>query len=143
MSGIFAMDNVRHYNRKILTGCAILVLLAVLGTAALLASSVSRERNRAQYPGSVALTGHSNYASLPSQFRWDNSYRTTDPFPVVYQWYSTTFELGAEARALGDCILLDGTTTAFVIERYTSVVLCDTPSGRLIYVTRSTAFRQQ
>jgi len=142
MPGIFAMDDVGQYNRKILAGCTLLVLLAALGAVALLGSSVSRERKRAQYPGSVALTGHSNYSALPSQFRWDNSYRTVDPFPTVYQWYSTTFDLGAEARALGDCILLDGTTSAFVVERYTSVVLCDTPTARLIYVTRSTAFRR-
>lgn len=125
-----------------MTGCALLMLVAFLAAVALLGSSVSRERNRARYPGSVALTGHSNYSALPSQFRWDNSYRTTDPFPTVYEWYSTTFNLGAEARALGECILLDGTTSAFVVERYTSVVLCDTPTGRLIYVTRSTAFRR-
>ena len=117
-------------------------MMVLLGGLALLGSSVNRERKRAQYPGSVSLTGHSNYSALPSQFRWDNSYRTTDSFPTVYQWYSTTFDLGAEARALGDCILLDGTKSAFVVERYTSVVLCDTPSGRLIYVTRSTAFRR-
>lgn len=142
MPGIFAMDNVGHYNRKIVAGCAFIVLLASLAAVALLGSYVSRERKLAQYPGSVALTGHSNYSSLPSQFRWDNSYRTTDPFPTVYEWYSTKFELGAESRALGDCILLDGTTTVFVVERYTSVFLCDTPGGRLIYVTRSTAFRR-
>lgn len=125
-----------------MAGCALFMLVALLAAVALFGSSVNRERKRAQYPGSVALTGHSNYSALPSQFRWDNSYRTTDSFPIVYQWYSTTFDLGAEARALGDCILLDGTTTAFVVERYTSVVLCDTPSARLIYVTRSTAFRR-
>lgn len=118
------------------------MLVGFLAAVALLGSFVSRERKQAQYPGSISLTGHSNYASLPSQFRWDNSYRTTDSFPAVYQWYSTTFDLGAEARALGDCILLDGTKRALVVERYTSVVLCDTPSGRLIYVTRSTAFRR-
>ncbi len=120
-----------------------LVLVASLALVAFLGSMVSRERKRAQYPGSVSLTGHSNYSALPSQFRWDNSYRTTDSFPTVYQWYSTTFGLGAESRALGDCILLDGTKNALVVERYTSVVLCDTPTGRLIYVTRSTAFRRR
>lgn len=142
MPGIFAMDEVGHYNRKILGGCGVLVLLAFLAIIALLGSFVNRERKRAQYPGSVTLTTHSNYSALPSQFRWDNSYRTTDSFPVVYQWYSTTFDLGAESRALGGCILLDGTTGSFGFERYTSVILCDTPTGRLIYVTRSMAFRQ-
>lgn len=123
-------------------GCGVIIMVMFLGGVALLGSSINRERKRAQYPGSVALTGHSNYSALPSQFRWDNSYRTTDPFPAVYEWYSTTFDLGSEARALGECILLDGTAGAFVVERYTSVVLCDTPTGRLIYVTRSTAFRR-
>ena len=86
------MDDVGHYNRKILTGCGIIVLVVLLGGLALLGSSVNSERKRAQYPGSVSLTGHSNYSALPSQFRWDNSYRTTDSFPTVYQWYSTTFD---------------------------------------------------
>jgi hypothetical protein len=121
-------------------GCAV-VLLAVLALAAVVIVAIGRDRNVAHYPGALPLTHHSNYSGLPFQFRWDNSYFTTDNFTDVYNWYSVTFDLGAEARAIERCILLEGPADQIVIERYLSVLLCNTAEGQHIYVTRSTRLK--
>ena len=137
-------ENVRDYNRdllrKVLLGCGPPVLLIALSLGALLSTAFLNERTASRYPGADILTSHSNYTGLPFQFRWDNSYHSRDSFTDIYNWYSTTFALGAEARANGSCILLDGARKRLAWTRYTSVVLCDTDNGRLIYVTRSTSF---
>jgi hypothetical protein len=127
------------YNRSVLLGCVGFGLLSVLIFVALMGVAVNKDRQRVRYPGSIPMTAHSNYSALPRQFRWDNSYRTSDPFPAVYEWYSITFGLGAEARALGGCILLEGSDKQFAWKRHTSVVVCDTPGERQIFITRSTS----
>jgi hypothetical protein len=127
-----------RWNLNVLLGCSagLIVLLFLLGAAGV--AAIGRARNVAHYPGATPLTNHSNYSGLPYQFRWDNSYFTTDNFTDVYHWYSTTFHLGAEARANGSCILLEGPNDQIVLERYLSVLLCAAPEGQFIYVTRST-----
>lgn len=101
----------------------------------------NREREAARYPGSRPVSSHNNYTGLPYHFRWDNTYRTTDPFVKVYNWYSVGFDLGAEARANGECILLEGNKHRLRFSRQMSVLLCDTPGERMIFVTRSTSLR--
>jgi hypothetical protein len=61
-------------------------------------------------------------------------------FTDVYNWYSVTYELGAESRAIGGCILLEGSKSQFAFSRHFSVFLCNTHFGQMIYVTRSTSF---
>jgi hypothetical protein len=102
---------------------------------------VNQDHQSAQFPGSELVSSHSNYKGLPSHFRWDTSYRTDESFPAVYEWYSVRYRTGAEARALGGCILLEGTSGWLLLERFISVILCDMGTGRMIYVTRSTAFQ--
>lgn len=110
----------------------------MLLSAGLVVFALKRDRNVVHYPNAVPLASHSNYSGLPFAFRWDNSYLTTDNFTAVYNWYSTTFDLGAESRAIERCILLEGPADSLLIERYYSILLCNTPQGQHIYVTRST-----
>lgn len=98
-------------------------------------------RQAARYPGAAQVSSHANYKALPREFRWDDSYRTADPFPAVYNWYSNGFNLGPETKANGTCILLEGVTTQLVVERYMGVMLCETPRGRMIFVSRSMSLR--
>lgn len=123
--------------QNLVLGCgltSILLMVAILGIGGYLWQS---ERDAAHYPGAVRISSHSNYQSLPREIRWDDSYRTADPFPDVYNWYSNGFGLGPEARANSNCILIEGSQRQALIERYTGVMLCDTPTGRMIFVTRS------
>ena len=131
----------KAYNQKVLLGCGALFLLASLFFGVSLGTAVHNNRQLGRYPGAIPIVDHSNYSALPAEFRWDNSYRTSDPFPDVYEWYSINFELGTEARALGECILLEGSQKQLAWRQYTSVFLCDTPRERLIYITRSISLR--
>ena len=117
------------------------LLLEMIAFAALLLLALRLDQRAAQYPDSILVSSHSNYRGLPTQFRWDHAYRTSDSFTSVYNWYSTTFDLGAESRANGNCIYLEGTRRQFMVERHTSVFLCTTPSQQLIYVARFTSFQ--
>ena len=124
-----------------MAGCAgvALLLLFAVGAAAVLA--VRQDRDQTHYPGARLLTSHSNYSGLPNQFRWDNSYFTTDVFTNVYNWYSVTFDLGAESRAIERCILLEGPADQLVLERVYSILLCNAPEGQYIYATRTTRLK--
>ena len=124
---MFNPGDERRLNQRLLGGCAAVALLALLalGVAGVLA--FGRDRNQAHYPGARLLTSHSNYGGLPRQFRWANSYFTTDAFTDVYNWYSVTFDLGAESRAIERCILLEGPIDRIVLERAYSVLLCNAP----------------
>lgn len=135
------MKTQKNYNRKILAGCGIFVLLAVTAVIAFAAAIISQDRESARYPEAEPITRHENYTGLPFNYKWDDTYRTTDPFPAVYNWYSIGFNLGPEMRANGRCILMEGSERRLAATRYTSVLLCDTPNGRMIYVSRSTSFR--
>lgn len=129
------------YNRKIVAGCGFFLILAIVAVISFTAFLISQDRQAARYPDAEPITQHDNYSGLPFNYKWDNAYRTTDPFPAVYNWYSTGFDLGVESRANGRCIYLEGSQKKLAATRYTSVMLCDTPNGRLIYVSRSTSFK--
>lgn len=133
--------NESRYNQKILTGCTIMIGIFTFSLFALLIFAFNLDRQSAQYPGSIPISEHSNYRGLPRQYRWDNTYRTGDSFTRVYNWYSTTFALGAESRANGKCILLEGVNQQLIIDRQISVLLCNTGDNQMIYVSRFTTFR--
>ena len=139
-SGGFDMvEEDRAFNQYFVAGCGLITLIGVFALAGFLVLLFVRDRQGAQYPGSIPLSNHSNYKGLPFEYRWDNSYRTSENFTDVYNWYSVTFDLGAEARANGECILLEGTNARLVFSRHISVFLCSTHFGQMIYVTRSTS----
>jgi len=129
----------RTYNTKFLVGCGSSVILFFFIAAFLLLAFMNNDREQTRYPGATAVSSHSNYSGLPYEYRWDDSYLVRDNFTAVYQWYSTTFNLGAEARANGDCIQLDGQTSQLRVKRTVNVLLCTTPLGQRVYVTRITA----
>jgi hypothetical protein len=130
-----------HYNRKILAGCGLFVLVGIAAVISLTAFFIAQDRESARYPDAVPVSNHENYSGLPFNYKWDNVYHTTDPFPAVYNWYSTGFHLGPEMRANGRCIVMEGSQKRLAVTRYMNVLLCDTPDGRMIYVSRSTSFR--
>ncbi|MCA9927125.1 MAG: hypothetical protein KC419_01555 [Anaerolineales bacterium] len=132
----------QNYNAKILFGCSSAMFLSFFMAAFLLLFIVNNDRNQAHYPGAASISSHSNYSGLPFEYRWDDSYLIRDNFTAVYQWYSITFNLGAEARANGSCIQLEGQTKKLKIKRTTNVLLCSTPNGQRAYVTRITAVQR-
>lgn len=127
------------YNAKILVSVSTVVILFFFIAAILLLNIMNNDRDQARYPGATVVSSHSNYSGLPFEYRWDDSFLVRDNFTAVYQWYSTTFNLGAEARANGDCIQLDGQTSQLQVNRTVNVLLCTTTQGQRVYVTRITA----
>ena len=131
----------KSYNQRILAGCGFLLILFFFAIAFSLVALINRDRRTAQYPGSTPISAHSNYASLPRTYRWDDSFRTSDEFTAVYNWYSVNFNMGAESRANGSCILLETDDEFFRAERFMSVFICGTPEGQLVFVSRTTTFK--
>jgi hypothetical protein len=123
-------------NGNVLFGCGLVLLLGFLLLAGGLISAVNRERQAVYYPGSVPMANHANYRGLPTQLRWDNAYLTTDPFNDVYSWYSIKFALGAEVRAIDRCITLEGPIEHLFLDQEINVVICATPNGQMIFVSR-------
>ena len=129
-------------NRRLLFGLAALLCIVLVFGGSVLAVWLVQYTRAADYPGAVLVADHTIYKGVPHIFmRRDTSYRTTDPFPNVYNWYSSAFDLGPETRAQSSCILMAKATTWLAIERQTSVMICDTPSGRMVFVMRSVGFR--
>lgn len=120
-------------------GCGTLVTLFVFGLALTAIFAMKQERLATRYPGAVPVASHSNYSGLPSRFRWDDTYRTTDNFTDVYNWYSVTFDMGAESRANGRCLLLESTRDQLFLQRSVTVFLCNAQDGQTIFVSRFTA----
>jgi hypothetical protein len=128
----------RTVNRQLVftLGLAGWGFLMLLVAAALLALFLSRRA--LIYPEARIVSDHSTYGLLPRPYlRQDLSLRSADLFPAVYNWYSTELDLGPEARAQSRCIFLEAAGAWFVVKRYTSVTVCDTASGRMMFVQRS------
>jgi hypothetical protein len=115
-------------------------LVGLLLTAAWLAA---RYQDAADYPGASRVSGQNIYKFSPNlTIRRDTAYRTDDPFPAVYNYYSAGFALGPESYAQSNCIqMADAVTEMRVFKRTMSVTVCDTRSGRLIFVMRSLSLR--
>jgi hypothetical protein len=122
---------------RIALGMAIVVAVT-LGLFVLAAiPSLLKVWRSADYPGASRLSDHSNYTLGHLSYRRDTAYRTKDPFPVVYNWYSSGHNLGPEEHAQSNCISMERSFREFyIIERYMGVTLCDTRDGRMIFVTR-------
>jgi hypothetical protein len=120
-------------------GAWVALSLVVLGVVLL----IGWYQQSANYPGSIYMGESTMYRFNPLLYiRQDASYRSSDPFNEVFNWYSSGFELGPETFAQSGCALMARSFTDLaVIERQMSVMVCDTPNGRLIFVMRSLSFR--
>jgi hypothetical protein len=137
------MELSHHSNRRWLLAVAALAGATLVLTAVFLTVAIVRYSNAADYPGAASSGGKDLIKVWPHlAIRRDSSYRTPDPLPRVYKWYSTGFSLGPESYALSNCIQIAKSFTDFyVVERDMSVTICDTPSGRMIFVMRSLTLR--
>ncbi|MFO7540796.1 MAG: hypothetical protein R6X32_22375 [Chloroflexota bacterium] len=131
----------REYNQKIAAGCGVLLLVGLLVLAGFIVSALQQEQRTTHYPGATHISSNNNYQRLPHRLSRVDFYHTEDPFTQVYNWYSTGFDLGPEARANGRCIDLEGSQSRFLNEQRLSVTLCNTPTGQIIHVTRYNSLR--
>ncbi len=129
----------RHSNRSWLLALAVLAGVTLVLTAVLLTVAIVRYNNAADYPGATSVPGQDTFKFWPHlTIRRNTAYRTSDPLPRVYNWYSNGFSLGPESYALGNCIQISKTFTDFyIVEREVSVTVCDTTTDRMIFVART------
>src|SRR5262245_49301711 len=130
-------------SRTLLRAGLLVAALVLLATLLSVGYVVVRFRDAADYPGATRIAGNNLYRFWPHlSVRRDTTYRTSDPFPAVYNWYSSGFKLGPEAYALSNCIQMARSFTDFyVIERQMSVMVCDTPGARMMFVMRTLSLR--
>lgn len=116
-----------------LAGVVALILALILGLG------VFHYLRAGDYPGAMQMADHFVYRFTPNPtVRRESSYRTTDPFPQVYNWYSNGFALGPEQHAQSACILMANSQTQFLlINTQMTVTVCETLTGRMMFVMRS------
>ena len=109
----------------------------------LLAATTYRLINNIDYPGAKYVSGQTIYKYTANlTVRRDAAYRSNDEFNKLYHWYSVGFQLGTERYGQSKCILLARSSQWFWrIEHSMSVMLCDAPSDRMIFVMRSFTLR--
>ena len=131
-----------RYRQWLLWGMIVTSVSLTL-TAAASATLLIRYQNASNYPGATLVSDRTIYNLTPRPaMRYDASYRTNDKFSDVYNWYSSQFSLGPETYAQSSCALMARSSAAFIVfERQTSVMVCDTANGRLVFVMRSVMLR--
>lgn len=95
------------------------------------------------YPNATAIDTGDVWRATPSLiFKRVESYRSTDPFNVIYNWYSQQFDLGPERFANGNCLLMARSSTLFgPLNLNASVMVCETTADRMMFVTRTYTLR--
>ncbi len=132
-------------NRRWVYGLITLAALAAVVFLMAVGALLARYRDAADYPGALRLS-EGNIVRLWPDFtvRRDTAYQTSAPFDEPYNFYSNGFDLGPEQHALGACsVMAASRTIAGFIETDMAVTLCDTPSGRLIFVKRTVSLRRR
>lgn len=123
-----------HTRRTLLVGLA-----AAAGLAALLGLGLWASYLPADYPGAIRSASETKLRYTPGLvLRRVSAYRSSDPFPKVYQWYSRRFDLGPESHAQGACVNMGRSfTTLWLIKEQITVTICGTPNGQMMFVDRS------
>jgi len=122
-------------------GLLVLVLAGVLALGGVWA--LLRWYSPPEFAGAVQTSASSRlYPGRYPVLRRDTTYLSSAPFNRVYTWYSQTFDLGPETHGQGQCILMARSRTRLrIFDEEVSVTLCDTPTGRMILVSRYLTLR--
>jgi hypothetical protein len=131
------------FEKRFFTGCA---LALVVIAAALVLGGVWALLNwyaAPEFAGGILTSERTHfYPGGNPTLRRDTSYVSSAPFGEVYQWYSTTFDLGPETHGQGLCILMARSRDRLrVLREDVSVTVCDTPTGRMIVMSRYLTLR--
>lgn len=128
----------RHVWRRIVLAVCLAGLLFWGGLAGVLYLML----NDIAYPNAVPIASQTIVKrSSNLVIRRDASYRTSDAFNLVYDWYSSGFMLGPERYGQGSCILMARASRLLRIEQNMSVMVCNTPTGRMAFVMREFTLR--
>ncbi len=123
-----------------ITLVTLVLVIAIWGGLALWAWQAY---HAARYPGSVAMDADDFVRATPNfVFRRVETYRSADPFNLIYNWYSQRFGLGPERYATGNCLLMARSSQVFgLLHLNASVMVCDTGPDRMMFVQRTYLLR--
>jgi hypothetical protein len=93
----------------------------------------------AEYPAATTIDASDTARASPNLiFRRVETYRSTDPFDKIYNWYSQRFGLGPERFANSNCLLMARTSNLMgPINLNASVMVCETKTDRMMFVQRT------
>lgn len=130
-------------NQNMLLGCGLLALILVIGLVVVVILAVNQDRQAARYPGTRLLSSHTDYTALPRHVLWHNTYLTSDSTDDIYDWYVARFNLATVVDKWVDdeCFVLYGSMKRLAVDRDLGIMVCETPAGRTIHVTRSILLR--
>jgi hypothetical protein len=126
-----------HPRRRL--GATLLLLAVALSCSCVVGVPLYQLYQATEYPDAARISAENLFNYSPN-FAWRRTavYRTADPFPKVYNWYSNRFALGPETYAQSNCILMARSSTiAWRIEEQMSVMVCNTPTDRMMFVMRA------
>ncbi|GEM_PF-4930023 len=127
--------------RKRLWGCGLVLLLLLVGGIALAWLTLRQDLQAMHYPGATVRSEDITY-DLPDRLEWHYAYFTTDQFPEVQNWYTTTFGLVTMRMTPNGCTLLQGESHVWAIMRQqTNVRVCQNFTGQIITVHRTLELR--
>ena len=92
-----------------------------------------RTYHAGKYPNATTVDTGDVWRASPSLFfKRVESYRSTDPFNLIYNWYSRQFDLGPERFANGNCLLMARSSTLLgPLNLNASVMVCNTAADRM------------
>ena len=126
--------------QNLLFSGGLLLLGLVIGLTFLTYLLINRGRQAMRYPGAVLIDDHSFYT--PTFIFWNGEYRSGDSLADISHWYLTELDLNRLDRWVGDdCVLLNRLHQQLSIEHELGVLICQTPTGQTIHLTRSMAIR--
>jgi hypothetical protein len=97
----------------------------------------------AEYPGAAHVASDNLVRWTPSlAIKRTESFRSTDAFNKVYNWYSRRFDLGPERFANSNCLLMARSSrVAGPLSLTASVMVCETTTDRMMFVQRTYLLR--
>lgn len=130
-------------SRKLLVRISLLTVVLFVLIWGGLGTVAWRIYHAGKYPNATTIDTGDVWRATPSLiFKRVESYRSTDPFNVIYNWYSQQFDLGPERFANGNCLLMARSSTLFgPINLNASVMVCETTVDRMMFVTRTYMLR--
>ena len=126
-------------HRSLVLGCGLLLVVSIIGGIGLLIIAVRLDQQTIRYPGTTALSSRADYQGVPNYVILNDAYLTKDTVGEIHSWYTERFRLNMVAEGTGpsECYVLYGSSIYLAVRRHMGVMICETPSGRTIQVTRS------
>ena len=115
------------------------LLACVLGVSIGITVLFIQEISVAHYPGAEEMSAHIVTNGLAQlHLRRDISYKSTDDFLDVRQWYAQKFGLGLAGREThSNCVMIEGDRELLMFKRHMSVTVCNNEQFQRIFVKRS------